>query len=339
MDFEIVNRILSQASQFSDTVEIIWHGGEPLSVGIKTFEKVLNLQDDIKAKQKVRFINKLQTNATLITNDWIKLFKEGNFGIGVSLDGPQWLHNKHRMYLSGQGSYKDTLRGISRLLGNDVSFSILAVVTKDSLMHANEIFDFFVESRFNRFDFLPCVEIRPLSHSPNSVELYSRSLEAGDFSNFMMEIFDLWFESNDPLISIRYLEEVMTALLGGSPSLCKFNGRCADFITVNYDGTILPCDNFMGYDELIFGDITQHKLSDALEGEGRKKFVESVTAKRKECLDCEFLSICNGGCTKYSYMWKRDFQTQNFFCQDRKNLFSYISRKLREEHPSLLQMK
>lgn len=336
MNPDLIDQIIEQAASGAKDVQFIWHGGEPLLAGLNTFERILQTQRRIHLSYGVNFRNAIQTNATLINDQWVDLFRRADFDIGVSLDGPEWLHNKSRIYLSAKGSYAQTIRGVNLLQQKGVRFGTLAVVTKESLGHARELFDFFISHGITNFDFLTCVEVDKASIDSKARKLKRGSLAKGDFAAFMKDIFDIWIERDDPSIRIRYLDNVLAGLFGGEPSLCKFKGNCHEFVTVMSTGHVLPCDNFVGYQELTFGNLNDRPLSEILDGVKRRKFIASVSTKRRECKTCEYLLNCGGGCNKYSYMWNGSFQDENYFCKDRWQLFTYISDVLNREHPLLL---
>lgn len=333
LDLNLVSKLIEEASQRAETVELIWHGGEPLVAGVDLFRRIIAHQANVSVKVGTRFRNLVQTNGTLLNDEWLQLFLEADFGIGVSLDGPAWLHNLTRPYLSGRGSFERAVRGVRLLQESSIPFSVLSVVGKPSLGHADEIFDFFLDSQIKRFDFLPMVEVK--GGQENRHAIAENSLERGDFAQFMKRIFDLWYARDDPSIHVRYLDNVITGLLGGRPSTCKFNGSCSEYVSVNHDGTVLPCDNFTGYGELVFGNLHTNSLDELLDGPIRQAFKESVSTTRVECSTCKFLSACGGGCNKYSYMWNQSFQDQNYFCGDRWEIFTHISRHLENTGASL----
>ncbi|MCB8978720.1 MAG: SPASM domain-containing protein [Ardenticatenaceae bacterium] len=323
LDINVILKLMNQASQRSNFVELIWHGGEPLIAGIDTFEKIIRVQTEISINQGTKFRNLIQTNGTLLNQQWVNLFLESNFGIGVSLDGPKWIHDMKRPYISGRGSFEQTIRGVQLLQDSRNPFSILAVIDKLSVDHADEIFDFFLDSGFKRFDFLPMVE-----KEHNSSSISNNSLSSGDFSMFMKRVFDLWFELDDPDIEVRYLDNVITGLLGGKPSTCKFNGSCSEYVSIDHNGTVMPCDNFIGHKELAFGNLYDNSLGELLDGDIRKEFREQVSQRRPECEICDYFSACGGGCNKYSYMWNNSFQEKNYFCGDRWEIFSHVSKHI-----------
>lgn len=308
LDLKLVEKFLIEASEISSCVDIIWHGGEPLIPNISYYQEIFAIQDDISNSRGGQFKNKLQTNATLINPKWAYFLNQHKIGVGVSLDGPEWIHDTNRITTSGKGSFDKAIKGIRLLQESEINFSVLAVVTKKSIQHFNELFSFFIDNKIKKIDFLPYVEMT--EHDG----LYIDSLEQGDYAEFMMHIFDLWLEQNDPSIVIRSLEEMVVGVLGGKPSLCSYNQGCSDFITINYDGTVSACDNLLGNEDFIFGDLRADSLGKILVGGKVKNFKKKLDMKLDICLGCNLLKLCNGGCTKYNYL------SSNGFVRDRKSV-------------------
>lgn len=330
MSIDLIESVIDQASRCARNVEFIWHGGEPLLAGVKVFEKIIQTQRQISFERGIKFRNKIQTNATLIDTNWIKIFKEGDFKVGVSLDGSQWLHDENRKKKNEKGSFSNTIAGIKTLQESQIDFAILAVVSKKSLGLAEEIFNFFVTQRFNQFDFLPLVEI------DNKNQLLKESLDVGDFSKFMNELFDLWISRDDDKISIRYLEQILSTMLGNKPSLCKLSGNCEDYITIDYNGKVFPCDNFIGYDELKYGDLQTNSLLQIIKMKNTIEIKKALSQSHSECQECFAFRFCNSGCNKYRYMWEKDFTSPFYICEDTKIIVNHIKKYLTSEHPLLL---
>lgn len=330
MEDEILDILINQSSDLGKNVEFIWHGGEPLTAGIEFFNKIVCLQKTIENSKNVKFKNRLQTNATLISQEWIDLFRKGNFGVGVSLDGYEQIHNENRIFHSGKGSYPKVMKGIKALQEANIDFSVLSVVTKQSMNYPREIYNFFVQSGFKRFDFLPLVEI------DNSGNLVKGSLNKGDFSAFMNEVFDAWFFNDDSEISIRFLEEVLSVIVGGTPSLCKMSGTCQDYITINYNGDVYPCDNFVGHTELMYGNLNNAKLGEIINTARTISIKKALSQKHDECFQCPANKFCNGGCNKYRYMWNKKFNSSYYFCDDNRNIISHVLKSVTSEHPLLV---
>lgn len=289
----------------------------------------------------MEFDNVLQTNATLLNRDWADFFFENRFGIGVSLDGPQWLHDLNRRYVSGGGSYSDVLAGIALLKARGITPGVLAVVTKHSLGHEEEIYHHFDSVGLRSFDFLPCVEIDFERSVPGRPVLLAGSLEQGEYGRFMSRIFDLWMMQDNPDIQVRSLMQVLKGLLGGRPGLCKFSGRCHEFLTLEVNGDVSACGNLsygnlQGQEELIFGNINTHTLADIMNSPARRTYEGRLRIPEK-CRRCTYNSICNGGCSKYRYMWEGEFLSQNYLCRDSIQIFNHVSHFLNQEHPRAIQ--
>jgi uncharacterized protein len=310
-------------------IELIWHGGEPLLAGKEFFQAIVALEKEIERENGISFRNRIQTNATLIDKEWIEIFKFGDFGVGVSLDGYENLHNRQRVYAGGKGSFQDVMIGIDRLQKAQIPISILAVLTKESLQRAEEIYDFFLSSGFRRLDFLPLME---LDSKGNKIP---GSLDKGDFAGFMGKFFDLWFSRDDSQISIRYFEQILSVLFGSYPSLCKMNGSCQEFITVDHNGDVFPCDNFIGYDNLKYGNLLKQHLRDLLKTKRAIDIKHQLSIDHLECEGCFAKPYCHGGCNKYRYINGYDFSSPFYFCDDTRMILQHIKQVIVSEHPLL----
>lgn len=329
MDLEIAQRVIMDSLDLGSKIELIWHGGEPLLAGKEFFKAVVDLEKKIERETGTCFSNRIQTNATLIDQEWIEIFKSGNFGVGVSLDGCEDLHNHHRVFLSGKGSYQETMKGIGILKKAGVPFSVLAVVTKESLQRVEEIYKSFSFLGFRRFDFLPMLELDSIGNR------IPGSLDKGEFASFMGEVFDLWFLRDDSRISIRYFEQVLSVFFGNSPSLCKMNGSCYEYITVDYNGDVYPCDNFIGYDDLKYGSLLKQHLKDIIKTNKATDIKKRLSINHLECVNCFAYPYCNGGCNKYRYINGNSFSSPFYFCDDTRMLLQHIKQIIISEHPLL----
>jgi len=323
MQPEILSRIITGLIGLARRkVEFIWHGGEPLLAGKGFFRDALDIQRRLQ-RDELEILNSVQTNATLIDQEWIDFFQSNHFRVGISLDGPSSVHDRQRVDVVGNPSFDQVFRAVELLKKNDVGFGVLAVVTKHSLPFVDEIYRFFVANDIKAIDFLPYVEFnRPTKSISES------SLTPSEFAEFVIRIFDLWIEDDDPSVRIRYLENVLTGLLGKAPLLCKFGATCSDYISIDSNGDVYPCDCFIGEESLIFGSIMAEDLDTILNGATRAEYVAKVNAPKEECQNCEWLPICNGGCSRYRYFYADSFAGTNYFCPARKMIFAYINRKV-----------
>jgi uncharacterized protein len=146
----------------------------------------------------------------------------------------------------------------------------------------------------------------------------------------MIQVFDLWIKDDNPNIRIRYFDNILTGLLGGKPKLCKFAGTCSNFITIDCNGDIYPCDNFVGYEELKFGNILSDELQTVIESDKYKNFVKNINVISSKCSECEWYQICRGGCVYYRYMFRQSFSDENYFCEARKRIFKHAEERAKE---------
>jgi uncharacterized protein len=313
IDISILKKIINQLSLNSNKIDIIWHGGEPLLVGKNFFYNFVKYKNELN-KKGIKINNCLQTNATLIDEEWAKLFVDGEFNIGISLDGPEKINDENRIFSDGKGSFHKIMGGIDILNKNSIKFSVLSVIAKNNYEYADKIFNFFVKNEINNFDFLPNyyhLDTRLIS------SLNNYCLDRYDFARFILRIFNNWIIYNDPRISIRILENIVTGLLGGTPSLCKFNNGCKDYLTIEPNGNVFPCDRFLGMEDYLFGNFQYNDLNDIFTCRKRSIFIDDIKTISSNCKDCEYYKICNGGC---KYYWilrnKSNYKKDNIFCLD-----------------------
>ena len=279
LDWDLVEKLMTELAANQKMIDMIWHGGEPLLVGIPYFKKVLVLQRSLEKSTGTKFCNKVQTNGTLLTVDWIEFFMNENIGIGISLDGPEWVHDVNRKYRNGKSSFNSIMRSIVMLKEMNAKFSILSVVTNISSAYGKDIFKFFVENGIKSFDFLPCIE-----YSKDG-SLLPYSIEKGEFGKFMIDVFDSWFELDDPTIKIRYLQEVIKGLVEGKVHLCKFNRSCANFMTLDQNGIFWGCDNLIGIERFMYGDLNNVSMDYILSSAKRTNFINSINAAKERMPD------------------------------------------------------
>jgi len=302
-------------------IKFVWHGGEPLLAGIDLFKEILRIEKNIGASKKIT--NCVQTNATLITTKWANFFSENSFSVGISLDGPEYIHDAYRVFKNGDGSHKAVLMGLKNLQNAGIYPAAIGMITKKSLPHAKEIFDFFLDKKIKTFHLKPCYEIDPLTN-----QLADFSVTPLEYSDFMMDILDIWFKRNDPSICIRNLEQILKAQLGGTPNLCEVSGDCWLFPTVEFDGSVSACDSFP-VRKYYFGNINRDSWENLLQSANSQMFLEDFTHNLTRCADCKWISICHGCCLRYAYSLENNTWHHNIFCEAKKRLFNYIETKIK----------
>jgi uncharacterized protein len=303
-----------------DDVEFIWHGGEPLLAGIDFFHYIVEFQREWKQQGK-RIANFVQTNATLITPEWVQFFVENDFIVGVSLDGPKEFHDKVRHYSTNIGSFDNVMRGINLLRKNDIFNGVICCISSVNRQYPQKLFDFFVAEGLKKLKFS---RVKDMGHCNNMGQLV---ISPAEYYDFMIKIFDLWLELDDSEIEIRDIQSVVSLLLGGNRRECINMGNCDRFVTVYSDGSIYSCDSFPKVNELRFG--TVFEIQDPIRPNPQLQIFQDLIEKRKEyCHSCKWYSICQGGCAKDYYEQLDSIRPLDKVCKSRKKYLEYISVKI-----------
>jgi uncharacterized protein len=206
ISIDTVSNIIKKALDYADYVEFVWHGGEPLLMGVHFYKEVVELQKKFKHENQV-IMNSIATNGTLISQEWVDFFKANDFHVGVSLDGPPEVHNANRVFRNGQGSFEQVMRGIRLLKENGVKFGVLAVITKETVrLGAKRFLDFFIKNGIFNIGILPQ---RPALNIGRT-----DALPRYEFEKFAIELFDYWYSLDDPRIEIRELNAVLDRIFG-----------------------------------------------------------------------------------------------------------------------------
>lgn len=275
----------------NSTLTFMFQGGEPLIAGLEFFEKFVKTAENLKSDGSV--INySLQTNGTLITEDFCKFFKEHNFLVGVSLDGEKALHDKQRSQ-----SFDEAMQGIELLKKHSVDFNILSVITAET--DAAKLFEFYMKHDFRDVQPIYCLD-------PLNGERAEYSLGAKQLARFKKRLFNLWFAevSKGNRFYVRDFDNLLSLLTKGKAEQCGASGRCNAQLVVEADGTCYPCD-FYCLDEYECLNINSSDINDILNCDGLKKFFEHDEPKNSLCPTCPVKSVCGGGCKRYRSLYNR----------------------------------
>lgn len=323
MDEKLLEQFLAQYLElFSGRLFLIWHGGEPLLVGLRYFERIVELEEKhLKERQTIK--NAIQTNATLINDKWADFFKTHNFKVGVSLDGGQESHNHFRKNRSGRGSFKQVMHGVKILQRHDIQPGFIQTLTHDNARHAKEDFDFFANilgvKRWGVNNFLDVNAVNQ--------KMLDQSITNKELTAFLKTYIDLWIAQNDEQLQTREIENFMSGVLGKRASGCAFNGACSGYFCLEYDGKIYPCDHFSNHAEFLLGDLTSQSLLEILNGPIRLKYAEDVDKLHPDCKFCEWKQACHNGCTAHRL---GGISGKYYFCETRKAIFVYLKEKVAE---------
>jgi uncharacterized protein len=321
MTDDILEKYIIQHIQASteDIINFSWHGGEPLLAGINFYRKALRLQAVHKPAGKT-ILNGIQTNGTLINEEWCRFINKEGFIIGISIDGPAEFHNTFRRTKDGGKTWKRVYRGYQLLKHHSVSPEILCVVNSENVKHPLVIYDFFKQMGAKYITFLPLVE----PDGDSSTGVSSNSVPSEDFGFFLSEVFDSWVENDIGEIKIQIFEEAVRPAFNQEHTLCIFKVNCGGVPVIEHNGDFYSCDHYVNKDYMI-GNIMDHSLTGFLESQRQVEFgkAKSLTLP-KYCVECEVRSMCNGECPKNRFILTPDGDAGlNYLCKGYKYFFNH----------------
>ncbi|MBS7642619.1 MAG: anaerobic sulfatase maturase [Candidatus Bathyarchaeia archaeon] len=317
MDDEVLMKLMAQIFSIpSETISFCWQGGEPTLAGIDFYRRALRYQHMFKSSFQI-VENSLQTNGTLIDDDWARFLSRYDFLVGISLDGPREVHDRYRRNRGGLGSYESVIRCIDTLRRYSVKFNILTVVNNLNVRDPKGLYRFMVDMGFKYLQFIPCVE------KDHDGRIADYSITPEDYGRFLCELFDEWFNDGNPETYVRDFEDLLISyVLGDTPS-CVFGHRCGRYIVVEYNGDVYPCDFYVDRRWLL-GNIMEDNLEDIVTSE---KFIEFASMKdklRELCKDCIWLRYCNTGCPRH---WEVRNYSENYLCKSYRMFFEHSHDK------------
>jgi uncharacterized protein len=318
---DVLEKYILQHIQAStdDKICFSWHGGEPLLAGIDFYRKVLNLQSALKPAGKT-IINGIQTNGTLIDEEWCKFLAEENFIIGLSIDGPDEFQNKYRRTKQDHDTFINVIRGYELLKKHEVTPEILCVLSNDNVRYPLIIYNFFKSLGAKYITFLPLVEPDPAS----STRASKKSVPSDEFGNFLNSVFDEWVEKDIGEIKVQIFEEAARAAFNQEHTLCIFKLNCGGVPVVENNGDFYSCDHYVNSDHLL-GNIRDHSLAYFLDSERQQIFGRAKSAYLpKYCISCEVRSMCNGECPRNRFITSPDGESGlNYLCKGYKYFFNH----------------
>jgi len=321
MNFELLEKFLSEYMfLFDEHLSFIWHGGEPLIAGISFFEEVVKIQSsNIRDGQKIQ--NFIQTNATLIDDDWADFFKKHQFRVGISLDGSKENHDRFRKNNNGKGTFTSVLNGLQILRQHGIKPGFIQTITSSGLSSTRENFHFFT----NQLGIKKWGTNVYLNLEQDGVRADNQSLTNKQLTKFLKEQIDLWLDKDDPNLALREIENFIVAILGKKSMGCSFNGSCSGYFCLEYDGKIYPCDRSSGQSNFLLGDISRFSLLDILNGQKRLSYAKNVNNLHQDCIMCKWKKACHNGCTMHR---KGGIQGKYYYCETRKEIFTYLKNKV-----------
>ena len=323
-----------------------WQGGEPTLLGVNFFRDVVRLQKKYRPKG-VKIENNLQTNGTLLNDEWGKFLSKNHFMVGLSIDGPEMIHNAYRTNRSGRGTFKQTMKGVDILHKHNVNFATLTCVNNLTGSNPLDVYRFLRdEIRSPQMQFIPIVEPKSFrdtapqkwadedvifqgmpetepSH-PNSI-VESWCVSAHQWGDFLCTIFDEWLENDIGKVNVPYFEAAVETWMGRVNPLCTLAPMCGKGLAIEHNGDVFACDHYV-YPEYKLGNINDAKLEDMQFSKGQEEFGRAKESSLpKQCRECTYQFACFGECPKNRFIKTLDGEADlNYLCAGWKHFFSHI---------------
>ena len=320
-------------AQTMSQVLFTWHGGEPLLRSIDFYRKALSLQQKYAGGRRID--NVIQTNGTLLTDEWCEFFAQNHWLVGISIDGPQPDHDHYRLTAAGKPSWKKVMQGIKLLKKHGVEWNAMAVVNAYNANHPLEFYRFFKENGCQFLQFTPIVE-RQTRHEDgrtlasladkNEIPLSEASVTPEQWGYFLCAIFDEWVRKDVGKIFVEIFDCTLANWMGISPGICAYSKECGHAGVMEHNGDVYSCDHFV-FPEYKLGNIRDHSLIDMLYGEQQQEFSRlKHSSLPRQCKECDMEFACHGECPKNRFMKdKYGDSGLNYLCPGYYHYYQHVA--------------
>lgn len=320
------------ASHQTPEVTVAWQGGEPTLMGLEFFQRSIALVEKHK-KPGQQVTHTLQTNGTKLDDDWGRFFKQHNFLIGLSVDGPQPLHDTYRVDKRGRGSFEQVMQGWKVLKKHQVDFNILCTVNAANGDRPLEVYRFFRDELGAEFiQFIPIIERvnddgSTMIQSGNQVT--ERSVKPEQFGQFLIGVFDEWVRRDVGKVFIQHFDAALANWVDVPPSVCIFSKTCGNALALEHNGDLYSCDHFVEPDYKL-GNIQETSMIEMIASDRQRQFGQAkLDTLPQYCLDCEVRFACNGGCPKNRFIETPIGEPGlNYLCAGYKAFFTHIDQPM-----------
>ena len=320
-------------AQTMSQVLFTWHGGEPLLRSIDFYRKALSLQQKYAGGRRID--NVIQTNGTLLTDEWCEFFAQNHWLVGISIDGPQPDHDHYRLTAAGKPSWQKVMQGIKLLKKHGVEWNAMAVVNAYNVNHPLEFYRFFKENGCQFLQFTPIVE-RQTRHEDgrtlasladkNEIPLSEASVTPEQWGYFLSAIFDEWVRKDVGKIFVEIFDCTLANWMGISPGICAYSKECGHAGVMEHNGDVYSCDHFV-FPEYKLGNIRDHSLIDMLYGEQQQEFSRlKHSSLPRQCKECDMEFACHGECPKNRFMKdKYGDSGLNYLCPGYYHYYQHVA--------------
>ena len=327
-------------AQPTPLVEFVWQGGESTLLGLDFFKHVVKLQRPFLKQRTIT--NSLQTNGTLLTDEWCAFLRKNRFMVGISIDGPQEVHDRYRRDHAGKGTFEQVMRGLRLLQKHRVEYNVLASVAQETARHPLEVYRFFRDTGIDFIQFAPIVERLPDSRSRQQglrlaghalldevehFEVTPWSVIPDEYGDFLIAVYEEWVRHDVGKVFVLNFEWALNAWIGNSSPVCIHAEQCGKSLVIEHNGDVYACDHCV-YPEYRLGNIITGRLLDMAEESRRSGFgVAKEQALPNWCRECKVLAACRGGCPKHRFgMTSYNEPGLQYLCEGYKKFFLHIRK-------------
>jgi uncharacterized protein len=343
MSDEVLSRFIVNyiKSQLTPVVEFVWQGGEPTLLGMDFFKRVIDLQKPFTRAKTIT--NSLQTNGTLLTDEWCVFLKKHNFMVGISLDGPKEIHDRYRRDKKGDGTFDSVLHGLKLLQNHQVEYNVLASVTRETTHRPLDVYRFFKDQGISFIQFSPIVERMPDSSrkvlglrlaGPASLDKEELQKEVTPwtvlpeaYGDFLIAIYEDWVRKDVGTVFVMNFEWALNAWIGNPSPVCIHAEQCGRSVVIEHNGDVYACDHCV-YPVYKLGNICKESILKMVGKSVRSGFgITKETALPRWCRECDVLKACQGGYPKHRFVTSYcDEPGLHYLCEGYKKFFLHIRK-------------
>ncbi len=320
MSDELLEKFIREYIDSQTTGEVLftWHGGETLLRQPDFYRKAVALQKKYGSGRHIA--NCIQTNGTLLTDEWCHFFRENHWLVGVSIDGPQTFHDHYRMDRHGMPSFQHVMQGIELLNKYGVDWNAMAVVNDYNGDHPLEFYHFFKDIGCHYLQFTPVVE-----RSPDG-NVTSFSVNAQQWGDFICTLFDEWVKEDVGVYFVQLFDATLANWMGITPGVCTMGRSCGHAGVMEYNGDVYACDHFV-FPEYKLGNIRTNTLVEMMYSPRQQAFGQAKhTTLPRQCQQCPYLFACNGECPKNRFVQTADGEKGlNYLCEGYRKFFKHVA--------------
>jgi uncharacterized protein len=309
-------------------VTVAWQGGEPTLMGLDFFRRSIELEKKY-CKPGMTIQNTIQTNGTLINDDWAKFFKDNNFLVGLSIDGPREMHDFYRVGKQGEPTFDRVMRGLDFLQKHQVEWNALTTIHHANGDHPVEVYRFLRDDCKAQFiQLIPIVE-RKYDMTGTPAGVTERSVTAEQYGKFLVGVFEEWVRRDVATVYVQMFDVALANWFGEPSGLCVHSKTCGGALAIEHNGDLYSCDHFVE-PKYKLGNISQKHMLQLVASDQQLKFgQDKYDTLPKYCRECEVLFACHGGCPKDRFILTPDGEAGlNYLCPGYKIFFNHVNKPM-----------